>query len=199
MKFSTWSSYLRTANILEVNTTPLGRDECMNLINYESCGLIWVKIHWFDNLPIKLTGGRNHASLFPETKNFRVENMSCEVCVCLRSSKCHYSTLSHHVLTWTHGTMRRDFKNEDKSSFQHWLSRLYLLPSFKAWSDLILLLCTERFSFSFSFQMELENNCSFQTLTFSALFQFSSVKIYLLFVLASFFPPFLCHFHFPSC
>lgn len=115
--------------------------------------------------------------------------MKC-VCVCLRSSKCHYFTLSHHVLTWTHGTMRRDFRNEDKSSFQHWLSRLYLLLSFKALSDLILLLCTERFSFSFSFQMELENNCSFQTLTFSALFQFSSVKIYLLFVLASFFPPF---------
>lgn len=81
----------------------------MNLINYKCGGLILVKIHWFDNLPIKLPGSRNHASLFPETKNFGVENMSCEVCVCLRSSKC---PLSHCALAWTHGTVRRDFKNE---------------------------------------------------------------------------------------
>lgn len=95
--------------------------------------------------------------------------------------------------------MRRDFRNEDKSSLQRWLFRLYLLLSFKAWSDFILPLCTERVSFSFSPLTVLENNCSFQTLTFSALFQFGSVKISLLLVIASFFSRFLCRFHFPSC
>lgn len=53
----------------------------MNLINYESGGLILVKIYWFDNLRVKPTSNRNHASLFPDTKNFGVENRSCEVYV----------------------------------------------------------------------------------------------------------------------
>lgn len=77
MQFSTWSSYLRTANILEVNGMPLGWDEYINLNNYES-GNDWVKIHWFDNLLIKLTGSQNRSSLFQETKIFGVENMSCK-------------------------------------------------------------------------------------------------------------------------
>lgn len=61
-------------------------------------GLILVKIYWFDNLRVKPTINRNHTSLFSEIKNFVVENRFCEVCVCLRSFKCHYSTLTHRVL-----------------------------------------------------------------------------------------------------
>ena len=45
MKLSTWSFYLCTTKIQEVNGTPLSQDECINLISYEFGSLIldsWV-------------------------------------------------------------------------------------------------------------------------------------------------------------
>lgn len=107
-------------------------------------GVILVKIHWFDNLPIKPIGSRNHTSLFSETKNFGVENMFCKVCLCASDLPNVIIIPSHRILVWTHRTVRWDFRNEDKSSFQRWLSRHYLLLSSKAWSDIILPLCTQR-------------------------------------------------------
>lgn len=80
-QFSTWISYLCTANILEVNRTPPGWDKCMNLINYESGGLILVKIYWFDNLQVKPTSNRNHASLFSETRTL-LWKIGFVKCVC---------------------------------------------------------------------------------------------------------------------
>lgn len=139
---------------------------------------------WFDALSIKVV---TLLVCFHKSRNFVSLLCSCFYVILLL---CYH--LHRFVLASTHGTMKWDSEIKTKVLFR------INYPDF--------IYCWDPRPGATSFYLyklrnsapciELENNCSSQILNFSALFQFGSVQIYLLFrcyCLLSLL--FLCHLH----